>query len=157
MHHPPQEIRILNRIVSVNEQGLTYEADPRHTDLLMSSLDRTEANSSGTPGVKPTDRNDLADKVDEPSNTKLDDYSDLMLSLHLSSQIPMVAVATHGKPLKKRMAFSRIYGVFRKALTHPADIMKNVEHLRPMRLTCDTYSMEMIFQCSTHGTLHITT
>ena len=42
----------------------------------MSSLDLTEANSSGTPGNKPTDRDDLADKVDEPSNTKLDDYSD---------------------------------------------------------------------------------
>ena len=42
----------------------------------MSSLDLTEANSSGTPGVKPTERDDLADKVDEPPNTKLDDYSD---------------------------------------------------------------------------------
>ena len=42
----------------------------------MSSLDLTEANSSGTPGVKPTDRDDLASKIDEPPNTKLNDYSD---------------------------------------------------------------------------------
>ena len=42
----------------------------------MSSLDVTEANSSGTPGVKPTERDDLADNVDEPPQTKLDDYSD---------------------------------------------------------------------------------
>ena len=42
----------------------------------MSSLNLTEANSSGTPGVKPTDRDDLAYKVDEPPNTKLHDYSD---------------------------------------------------------------------------------
>ena len=26
----PQEIRILNRVVSITEEGLTYEADPRH-------------------------------------------------------------------------------------------------------------------------------
>ena len=62
--------------MSVNEHGLTYQADPRHTDLLMSSLDLTEANSSGTPGIKPTERDDIADKVDEPPSTKLDDYSD---------------------------------------------------------------------------------
>ena len=62
--------------MSVTDQGLRYEADPRHIDLLMSSLDLTEANSSGTPGVKPTDRDDLASKIDEPPNTKLNDYSD---------------------------------------------------------------------------------
>jgi hypothetical protein len=61
----PQELRILNRVVSVNTQGLTYEADPRHTDLLMSSLSLTSANASATPGVKPHDRDDLAVKLDE--------------------------------------------------------------------------------------------
>ena len=71
-----QEIRILNRIVAVNAQGLTYEADPRRTDLLMSSLDLNEANSWGKPGVKPTEQDELADKVDESPNIKLDDYSD---------------------------------------------------------------------------------
>ena len=35
----PQEIRILHRVVTVNSSGLTYEADPRHCDLLMSSLE----------------------------------------------------------------------------------------------------------------------
>ena len=34
----PQEIRILNRVVSITPEGLTYEADPRHCDTLMSSL-----------------------------------------------------------------------------------------------------------------------
>ena len=61
----PQELRILNRVVSVNTQGLTYEADPRHTDILMSSLSLTSANASATPGVKPHDRDDLAVKIDE--------------------------------------------------------------------------------------------
>ena len=53
----PQEIRILNRVVSVNSSGLTYEADPRHCDLLMSSLELSENSKAATPGVKPTDRN----------------------------------------------------------------------------------------------------
>ncbi len=128
MHHPPQEIRILNKIVSVNEHGLTYEADPRHTDLLMSSLDLTEANSSSTPGVKPTDRDDLADKVDEPSNTKLDDYSDP------NAVIASILSDSNGRRCDTWQTvenndgiFTRIHGVFRKALTHPADVMKNVD------------------------------
>ena len=52
----PQEIRILNRVVTVNSAGLTYEADPRHCDLLMSSLELSENSKAATPGVKPTDR-----------------------------------------------------------------------------------------------------
>ena len=31
----PQEIRILNRVVSVDGSGRSYEADPRHCDSLM--------------------------------------------------------------------------------------------------------------------------
>ena len=46
-------------------EGLTYEADPRHCDLLMSSLNLTEANSVSSPGVKPSDRDDMAVKVNE--------------------------------------------------------------------------------------------
>jgi hypothetical protein len=71
----PQEIRILNRVVSVDSNGLTHEADPRHGDLLMSSLNRNLSNSSATPGVKPHDRDDLAIKEHEPE-TPLPDYSD---------------------------------------------------------------------------------
>ena len=70
----PQEIRILNRVVSVDSNGLTYEADPRHGDLLMSSLNLNLSNSSATPGVKPHDRDDLAIKENEPE-TPLPDYS----------------------------------------------------------------------------------
>ena len=32
----PQQFRILNRVATLGPDGLTYEADPRHTDLLMS-------------------------------------------------------------------------------------------------------------------------
>jgi len=67
----PQEIRILNRLVSVGEHGLTYEADPRHTDLLMASMNLTSANSSATPGIKPVDRDEFATKGDELDTSQL--------------------------------------------------------------------------------------
>ena len=69
------EIRILNRVVSVNSSGLTYEADPRHCDLLMSSLGLSESSKAATPGVKPTDRDEFAEKSDEPDDPRLLDYS----------------------------------------------------------------------------------
>ena len=71
-----QEIRILNRIVAVDELGLRYEADPRHGDLLFSSLDLSASSSAATPGVKPVDRNANAEKSDEPAVPSLMDYSD---------------------------------------------------------------------------------
>ena len=72
----PQELRILNRVISLTEKGLTYEADPRHADLLMSSLNLTEANGAAAPGVKDPLRDDLAVKIDEADDIDLNDYSD---------------------------------------------------------------------------------
>ena len=71
-----QEIRILNRVVSITEEGLTYEADPRHCDLLLNSLGLDEGNISATPGIKPTDRDDFAVKSNEPGIDPLLDYND---------------------------------------------------------------------------------
>ena len=67
-----QEIRILNRIVKVDSEGLTYEADPRHSDLLLASLSMTECTGAATPGVKPLDRDEHAIKTDEPQTPTLD-------------------------------------------------------------------------------------
>ena len=39
----------------------------------MSSWSRTEANSSGTPGLEPHGKDDVADENDEPSKSKLED------------------------------------------------------------------------------------
>ena len=48
----PGELRILNRIVRVNEHGLEYEADPRHVELIAESLELGGCKPVGTPGVK---------------------------------------------------------------------------------------------------------
>ena len=46
------QIKILNRILTLTKEGLEYEADPRHADLLLSSMGLTKSNSVSTPGVK---------------------------------------------------------------------------------------------------------
>ena len=46
------QIKILNRILTLTKDGLEYEADPRHADLLLSSMGLTKSNSVSTPGVK---------------------------------------------------------------------------------------------------------
>ena len=47
-----KEIRILNRIVRILPRGISYEADPRHAELLVKSLGLAESKSVLTPGVK---------------------------------------------------------------------------------------------------------
>ena len=47
-----KEMRVLNRIVRVSPEGLSYEADPRHCELLAKSLGLQEAKTVATPGVK---------------------------------------------------------------------------------------------------------
>lgn len=44
------EIRILNRVITLTDKGLVYEADPRHCDLLKSSLNLSQANAACTLG-----------------------------------------------------------------------------------------------------------
>ena len=46
------EIKILNRILRLTTKGLTYESDPRHVDLLTSSMGLTIGNAVSTPGTK---------------------------------------------------------------------------------------------------------
>ena len=46
------EFRILNRIVRVTKNGLEYEADPRHVELIAESLEIVDCKPVVTPGVK---------------------------------------------------------------------------------------------------------
>ena len=48
-----REMRILNRIVRLDDHGLAYEPDPRHSEILTRSIDLGE-NTRVTPGDKPT-------------------------------------------------------------------------------------------------------
>ena len=47
-----REMRILNRIVRLSDDGLRYEADPRHAEMMIKAMDLSSANPVLTPGVK---------------------------------------------------------------------------------------------------------
>ena len=61
-----QEARILNRIIRMTPQGMTYEADPRHVEMLARDLELTDKSKSvATPGVKGEfDEHDVYDLED---------------------------------------------------------------------------------------------
>ena len=47
-----KEMRVLNHIVRITENGPRYEAYPRHVELLAKSLNLTKCKPMVTPGVK---------------------------------------------------------------------------------------------------------
>ena len=46
-----QEVRIVNRIVSWTEAGITYEADPRHAELMIKESQLVDGKGVVTPGT----------------------------------------------------------------------------------------------------------
>ena len=66
-----KEMRVLNRIVRVTEDGLRYEADPRHAEMLIKAFDLSEAKSVVTPGIKVHDENADPDKVDSDAAAEI--------------------------------------------------------------------------------------
>ena len=47
-----KEMRVLNRIVRITDDGLLYEADPRHAELSAKELNLENCNKMVAPGVK---------------------------------------------------------------------------------------------------------
>ena len=59
------EVRILNRIVRIVPNGVRYEADPKHQELLVRSMGPEAGTSVVTPGVKPAESESSAIKGEE--------------------------------------------------------------------------------------------
>ena len=61
-------MRVLNRIISITKDGLTYEPDPRHVELLARDLNLDlNGKSSGVPGHKiPYDENKHGQHIEDP-------------------------------------------------------------------------------------------
>ena len=66
-----KEMRVLNRIVRVNDHGLLYEADPRHAEMLIKAFDLGEAKAVVTPGIKIADENADLDKIDSDAAAEI--------------------------------------------------------------------------------------
>ena len=61
-----QEMKILNRVVRVTPRGLSYEADPRHAELLAKSMGVVHVEGrriTHTPGDKDCDEDQIADNA----------------------------------------------------------------------------------------------
>ena len=66
-HH--QEIKILNGVVCwCSEKGITFEADPRHAEIIIEQLKLKDAKIVCTPGAKDegTTTQDVDEELDEP-------------------------------------------------------------------------------------------
>ena len=61
-----KEIRLLNRIIRLEKDGLLYEADPRHAELLGRALGLEEARPVPTPGVKNAEDIEHGSELNEP-------------------------------------------------------------------------------------------
>ena len=64
----PQEIRILNRMVSITDEGLLYEADPRHAEMLIKAFHLENGKSVVTPGLKTHDPDADLEKMDSDAD-----------------------------------------------------------------------------------------
>ena len=51
-----REMRVLNRIVRVSEDGLAYEPDPRHAELIVEKLQLQDVNPLTTPHADDDDQ-----------------------------------------------------------------------------------------------------
>ena len=79
-------IRILKRVVGVAANGLEYEANPRHVELLENSMNVTAADYVKTPGVK--------DPVPDYAIAKGDDQPTTATNLGIT----WLRAATHQRP-----------------------------------------------------------
>ena len=135
------EIKILNRILRLTPSGLTYEADPRHVDLLASSMGLCEANKVSTPGTKDPVADYDAAKTEEVSFTgefgHVDASSDNMVRPVICNmdvdekhvRFNESLVETYNVP-----AYSEIYGA------HPRTLKSTRAGLVRLSKSCNPYT-----------------
>ena len=99
--HDAKEIRLLNRIVQITDQGLLYEADPRHAELLAKSMNLEQCRHVATPGVKKGFTDDVMDLPIAPEPEVIANVNERMPQVKFSEANPEVKLIT---------PYSQIYG-----------------------------------------------
>ena len=107
-----KELRLLNRILRVVPQGLRYEADPRHQELLARSLGIAQTRYIGTPGVK---RNEDVDTGPESNEQQPHDYHDDDRDPHNTATVSAAIPVRRPQP---RIKETVVDGVARRCLKH---------------------------------------
>ena len=64
-NHDTHEITLLNKVVSWNSEGIQYEADQRHVEILLKAFKHDSVKGVSTPGVNPSEK-DAQEDDDEP-------------------------------------------------------------------------------------------
>ena len=102
-----KEMRVLNRIVRITEDGLRYEADPRHAEMLIKAFKLEGSRHVVTPGVKdPNDKGDY-DQIDQDIDEEI---SHIIAELSPKTK-PMTKVKFSDEvEIHNVVAYSNIYG-----------------------------------------------
>ena len=145
----PKKLRILNRIITLTDHGIQFEADPRHVDLLASSMGLSQSNSVSTPGIKDPDPDYDLVKNDESKNLPLS-AKDALPSSSIDGQITgsaecLWSISKGATDTKKIMfcdsverfevpAYSTIYDLHPRFLAATADGWKQTSS------HCDPYT-----------------
>ena len=89
-----EQIKILNRVVGWHDtQGILYEADPRHTEIIIKHLQLNEARPVTTPGIK------------EEGNTS-EDNEELLSDREATNYQALVARCNSLSPDRRDIAFA---------------------------------------------------
>ena len=102
-----KEMRVLNRIVRITKDGLLYEADPRHAEMLIKAFNLEGAKAVVTPGVKSNDVEGDPDKID------LDHAAEInAIHAELAPSIRPMAKVTfnHNVVVHQVIPYSMVYG-----------------------------------------------
>ena len=102
-----KEMRVLNRIVRVNDQGLLYEADPRHAEMLIKAFDLGEAKKVVTPGIKIADENADPDKMDSDAATEI---NKIITELRAKPRAPTNVTFNDDVEMHSIEPYSDVYG-----------------------------------------------
>ena len=104
-----KEIRLLNRIIRITDEGLLYEADPRHAELLAKSMNLQQCRQAATPGVKKPFSDDIMDMpiANEPETIA-----------NVDQRMPQVNFSDASAEVIHVIPYSETYGV------HPSKIVR---------------------------------
>ena len=102
-----KEMRVLNRIVRINENGLLYEADPRHAEMIIRAFHLEDAKSVVTPGLKAPDPDVDAEKID---SDVAEEIRRIITSMRIEPRPASKIRFAHDVEEHAVPAYSQIYG-----------------------------------------------
>ena len=96
-----QQVKILNRILRITPTGLSYEADPRHAELLAKLMGLDDCKKVATPGVKKAFTDDV---MDLPISDECDGISSI------DARMPQIEFDLGNVETLDVVPYSKIYG-----------------------------------------------